>query len=164
MDIRWSYYLIIALYCVLGILKWLNGRDLKTFKNTHQEIVCFKGVKKDFFATVAIICTVITVAINGAALMAGKPFILSSVFITLCIIGMALLTTRIQVLTTNEGRLWVDGTSLLSSDIKEVIIKEKKAKTQYQIVFENPINGYDGVAFALSGEQRQAFTTYIQTI
>ncbi|MGL4799796.1 MAG: hypothetical protein ACRCWY_10450 [Cellulosilyticaceae bacterium] len=164
MDIRWSYYLIVALYAVLITLKLLNKRQENQFAKDHEGVRVYKGSRKDFFTIVAFICSLITLIINGVALLAGKPLIGTSVFITVCIIGMALLTVNIQVLTTPEHRLCVGGTLLEADQIKEVIIKEKKAKTYYEILFNAPIQGYEGVEFALSGEQKESFTNYIKTI
>ncbi|MGL5675333.1 MAG: hypothetical protein ACRDDX_02870 [Cellulosilyticaceae bacterium] len=164
MDIRWSYYLIVALYAVLITLKLLNKRQENQFAKDHEGVEVYKGSRKDFFTIVAFICSLITLIINGVALFAGKPLIWTSIFITVCIIGMALLTVKIQVLTTADKRLCVGGTFLEADQIKEVIIKEKKSKTYYEILFNTPIQGYEGVEFAVSGEQKESFTNYIKTI
>lgn len=164
MDIKWSYYLIVALYAILIVLKWLGKKEEVRFIEQNESTDVFKALKKDFFTTIACICTVITLCINGAALISGRPLVLTSIIITACIIGMAFLTTRIRILTTSQGKLWIDGIELGGADIEEVVIKEKKNKTYYQILLEKPVNGYESVSFTIVGAQRETFTTYVKSI
>lgn len=161
MDIKWSYYIIAALYGIIILLKVLNANEQTQFKKTDSEALVYKIYKKDFFYTIAVVCTAITVLINGVSILAGKPLVIESIIITLLIVGMAYLTGNIEMLTTAQGTLLIDGTKIEMSNIKEVIIKEKKEKTQYHILFEQPINGYEGIEFALKGEKQKEFTQYI---
>lgn len=162
MEIKWSYYLIILLYVIIGILKVLSVHEHTRLKKEYPDVSVYKTYKRDFFQTIAIICTVITVCINLAALIGGKGIVGSSIIVTLCIIGMAFLTGYIELLTTDTGTLCLDGTLIEANNIKEVIIKEKKNKTSYEILFVEPISGYESVAFDLRGDKRSTFTNYIK--
>lgn len=162
MDIKWSYYLIIILYVIIFLLKYLNKHQHQIFRKTHENVGVYKVHKRDFFYTIAVMCTLITLFINGAALLAGKPLVISAFIITLLIIGMAYLTGRIELLTTENGLILIDGTTIQSDHVKEVVIKNKKAKTHYEILFQEPINGYEGITFDISGNKQSVFNEYIK--
>ncbi|WP_054743022.1 hypothetical protein [Cellulosilyticum ruminicola] len=67
MDIKWSYYLIALIYVLVLVLRCINMQKAAQFKKEHGTLLKFFTIKKDFFTTVAIICSIVAIGINGAA-------------------------------------------------------------------------------------------------
>lgn len=159
MDLKWSYYLIITLYAVLIVLKYLNLKEEKSFTSENEKIASYIGYKNDFFTTVGWCCLVGTILINGAAVFVGKPMINDATLITIAVIGMALLSRRINILATGEGDILIGGMLIKKEQIKAVKVTHKNKGTWYRIDFVKTIAGYDGVAFKLK-QNEQEFTQY----
>lgn len=157
MDLKWSYYLIVIIYFILIALEVLNKKKAQEFKKNHEKVQQYKAYKKDFFTTVAKICVVLSVIINGLCLYGGNTLNWNSLIITVAIIGMALITSNIQILVSEEGEFNIGGLDLNAADIKDFESKKRKNCTKNSIAFQDNINGYEGIEFYLSEGQSDKF-------
>lgn len=162
MDLKWSYYLIVIIYFILIALEVLNKKKAQEFKKNHEKVQQYKAYKKDFFTTVAKICLVLSVIINGLCLYGGNALNWNSLIITVAIIGMALITSNIQILVSEEGEFNIGGLDLNATDIKDFETKKRKNRTKNSIVFQDTINGYEGIEFYLNEGQSDKFLENIK--
>ncbi|MFQ9695931.1 MAG: hypothetical protein ACLRY5_03785, partial [Zhenhengia sp.] len=68
MEIIWSYVLIAIITLVLITIRMLNNKIVNDFLKEHETAEKYVIFKKDFFFTVAKICVVCTILINGLTL------------------------------------------------------------------------------------------------
>lgn len=161
MDLKWSYYLIGALFVITILLKYLNKKEEEQFKNIYQEVTCYKGYKKDFFRAIGRACAVIGLAINITSFFARGVVVPSSIVVTISIVLLWLVARKINIIVTQDGHMLIDGTLIKKEEIKEVTTKKTKHCTWYELEFTKTINGYTGVTFSLEDKQDQ-FEVYIQ--
>ena len=164
MDLKWSYYLIGILYIILLSLKILNNSEYKKFQKNYGDTQQYKAYKSDFFTLIGWICTLITLIINIMTFVSKGQFVVSSIIVTILILGMAFMARSIKLLTTSEGFLYIDGNIIDGQKIKEVVIKQKNSRVFYHILYHEPINGYDSISFKMKIENQEAFESFVKNI
>lgn len=157
MDIKWTYCLIIGIYIVLASIKVLNIILIGKFKQGRQ-LAVFKGFKKDFFTSIAQICIIVTLMINGMTIVGGRPLNSHSIIITLLIIGMAAISSRVTILVETGTLVNISGYEFKSEDIEEVKTKKKSRCDTYTINLKEDVNGYENLKLYVWGNQREALT------
>lgn len=155
MDIKWTYCLIIGIYIVLASIKVLNVILINKFKQGRQ-LAVFKGFKKDFFTSIAQICIIVTLIINGMTIVGGRPLNTHSMIITLLIVGMAIISSRVTILVETGTLLNISGYEFKSEDIEEVKAKKKSSCDTYTINLKEDVNGYENLKLYVLGNQREA--------
>lgn len=155
MDIKWTYCLIIGIYMVLASIKVLNIILINKFKQGRQ-LTVFKGFKKDFFTSIAQICIIVTIIINGMTIVGGRPLNRDSIIITLLIVGMAIISSSVTILVETGTLLNISGYEFKSEDIKEVKTKKKSRYDTYTINFKEDVNGYENLKLYIMGTKREA--------
>nr|WP_302596006.1 hypothetical protein [uncultured Cellulosilyticum sp.] len=156
MDIKWSYYLIALIYVLVIVLRLINMGKATKFKEEHVSHLKFFTIKKDFFTTVTIICIVVTVAINGAALIGGKNLNMNSIIITLLVIGFTLINSFTSILLDEEGnKALFYGYTIEEGEIESLKAKEKSKKTIYDITFTKEVDSYNYAKLIVYGSNRE---------
>lgn len=155
MDIKWTYCLIIGIYIVLASIKVLNIILMDNFKK-GREVIVFKGFKKDFFTTIAQICVIITLMINGMTIVGQRPLNTGSIIITLLIVGMAIISSSVTIIVEKGTLLNISGYEFKTEDIKEVKAKKKSRWDTYTIRFKEDVNGYENLKLYVIGTEKEA--------
>ncbi|MGL4344836.1 MAG: hypothetical protein ACRCTE_06550 [Cellulosilyticaceae bacterium] len=147
MEMNWVYLLIGVLYVVLGINKLLYGRlEKQVQQNAKDDFSKHIILKEDFFTTVAIVCVVGTLIINILCLIGGNRLNVSSIIVTILVIGLALLSALVPMWGNQEGFELGDYT-LTDEAIKEVKAKTIGQYVHYKVSFTEEQNGYDKIGF-----------------
>ena len=94
MNIRWAYYLIVAIYILLIVLRGINYLNEAKYKKENTNYGKVFSLKKDFFTMVTFICILVTLGINIAALIGDQPINTSSILITILVIGFTVLKRK----------------------------------------------------------------------
>lgn len=165
MDIRWSYCLIGIIYVLVLGLRAVNFIRRKQFEKEHTDSIQVFSIKKDFFTTVSIICTVVTLGINGAALIGGKPINLSSIIVTLLVIGFTVINSFTYILFSEQaGQVVFLGYTLRQGDIESLKIKERSKRITFNMTFSKDIDGYNYTKVMIFGKNRKAFKELIKKL
>ena len=144
MDIKWSYYLIAIIYILVCVLRFLNMYLQSDYKKSATDVKRVFTIKRDFFTTVAAACIIVTVAINVAAAIGGRPLNTSSMVITLLVIGFTLLNSCYSIMFSiaDQSVSWI-GYELKKGDIEKLRIKEGKSKDTVNVNFTKDIDSYN---------------------
>jgi hypothetical protein len=165
MDIKWSYYLIGIIYILVCVLRVINATKAITFKKQNKDSVKVVAIKKDFFTTVSLICIVMTLFINVAALSGGKPINKASIFITFLVIGFTLINSVFNILLSGEKeRVLILGYELAKGELENCKLKERKGFTSYDITFNREIDSYNYTKLLIFGKERDKFKNIIQKL
>lgn len=160
MNIKWSYYLIIGIYILLIALRIINYCNEKTYKKENSHYRKAFSIKKDFFTTVTLICILVTLAINIAALIGGKAFNTDSIIITFLVIGFTIINSFTFILFSEESStICLLGYTLKSSDIESIKVKEGKNKDVLNVTFNREIESYNYAKILVYGENKKALTS-----
>ena len=162
MEIVWSYVLIILITLVLITIRIINNRLVNNFLEEHETAEKYRIFKKDFFFTVAKICVIVTILINGLTLYGHQRINLQSIILTLLIIGMCLISCISFVAVDEHKVLNIAGYLINQEAIEEIKFKEHKNHLSCKILFKEEINGYQGMEFCLFCQKRQTFKNKVQ--
>lgn len=88
MEIIWSYVLIAVITFVLITIRVLNNQIVNDFMKEHETAEKYVIFKKDFFYTVAKVCVVCTILINGLMLYGHQRINSQSIILTCLILAM----------------------------------------------------------------------------
>lgn len=161
-DIKWIYCLIAAIYLILGIISILNRLIVKEELKAHKgDTLTIRGFKKDFFSTIAWICTIGMLIINGLCLYGNKPLNYESIITTFLVIGLAIVSGMVKIIIVDKSKIIIGGYIFNKGEIKEYRVKEKKAYNKYNVVFSEDLNGYESVMLYISQDKGILFNTYI---
>lgn len=159
-NIKWSYYLIAGIYALLITLRSINYFNEITYKKENSHYRKAFSIKKDFFTTVALICILVTLAINMAALIGGKTFNTDSMIITLLVIGFTVINSFTFILFSEESStICLLGYTLKAGDIEKVKIREGKNKDVLNITFNREIESYNYAKLLVYGKNKKSLTT-----
>lgn len=162
MDIIWSYCLVGIITIVLLIIRTINSKILKDFMKQYPTGKKYMVFKKDFFYTVARIALICTIIINGMTLYGHSRFNIPSIIMTILLIIMCILS-GISFIAIDENKHFnIAGYNIEEENIKDIKIKEGKNKLTCMILFNEEMNGYQGMEFYLFGKNRQAFVADIE--
>lgn len=157
MDIIWSYCLVGVITLVLLIIRTINSRLLKNFMEQYPTGKKYMVFKKDFFYTVARIAVVCTIIINGMTLYGHGRLNIPSIIMTILLIIMCILS-GISFIAINEKKHFnIAGYNIEEDNIKDIKIKEGKKRLTCTILFNEEMNGYQGMEFYLFGKNRHEF-------
>lgn len=156
MNIKWSYYLIIGIYILLIVLRIINYFNETAYKKENSHYRRVFSIKKDFFTTVTLICILVTLAINIAALIGGKAVNTDSIIVTLLVIGFTIINSFTFILFSEEtSTICLLGYTLKSGDVANMKIKEGKNKDVLTLTFNREIESYNYVKISVYGENRK---------
>lgn len=159
MNIKWAYCLIGIIYAMLIFLKGINYLNKREYISNHPDALKAFSVKKDFFTTVAIICMIVTVGINGAALIGGRPLNTSSIIITFLVIGFTMLNSFSYIyLSRDEKNLLLLGYILQVGDVETIKVKHCNKKNILSITFNKEIESYNYIKISIYGEHKERVT------
>lgn len=163
MSIRWSYYLIAAIYVLLIVLRGINYLNEAEYKKENANYGKVFSIKKDFFTTVALICIAVTLAINIAALIGGKSLNTSSICVTLLVIGFTILNSMSFIFYSKENQtICFLGYTLKESDIESLKVKSKKSMTKLNITFGREIESYNYAKLLVFGENKESLAKILE--
>ncbi|PHV71952.1 hypothetical protein CS063_00300 [Sporanaerobium hydrogeniformans] len=155
MDIKWSYYLIGLIYILVIVLKMINNSKSKTFKEQYPKAIKILILKRDFFTTVSLCCTVGTLFINGAALWGNKPFNTSSLLITFLVLGFTYFNSVSTLFIDEEAhKAFLIGYELCPEEIESHKVKVKKNMNFYEMNFTKEIDSYNYIKFISFGQNK----------
>ena len=156
MDIKWSYYLIAIIYVLVIALRLMNTISARRFKNQYKDCKSIFSIKKDFFTTVSTACIVTTIAINGAAIIGGRPINKDSILITILVIGFTIINSFYSVFFTEEAsRISYLGYQVKQGDIEELKIKEGRLKTTVTMTLTKEIDSYNYTKLMIFGNNKK---------
>ncbi len=167
MDIKWSYYLIALIYVLVLVLRCINMQKAAQFKKERGTVLKFFTIKKDFFTTVAIICSIVAIGINGAALIGGKALNANSIIITLLVIGFTAVNSFTSILLDEESKsVLFYGYTIEEGEVESLKVKEKSNRTIYDITFTKEIDSYNYAKLIVYGNERaklkEAFNSFVK--
>ena len=162
MEIIWSYVLIVVITLVLITIRVINNKLVSNFLEEYGTAEKYVIFKKDFFFTVAKICVIFTILINGLTLYGHQRINVQSIILTALIIGMCLISCISFVAVDDHKVLNIAGYLIKEEAIKEIKLKDYKNHLSCKILFEEEINGYQGMEFCLFGQKRQTFKNKVQ--
>lgn len=165
MNIKWSYYLIAGIYALLIILRLINYFNEVRYKKENSHCQKVFSIKKDFFTTVTWICIIVTLAINGAAIVGGKSLNTESIIITLLVIGFTIINSFTFIYFSQESStVYLLGYCIKAADIQNVKSKQKKNKCYLNITFNKEIESYNYIKLIVFGEKSKALESQIQKL
>lgn len=162
MEIIWSYVLIAIITLVLITIRMLNNKIVNDFLKEHETAEKYVIFKKDFFFTVAKICVVCTILINGLTLYGHQRMNTQSIVLTFLIIGMCLISCMSFVAVDENKAFNIAGYLVEEDAIKDIQIKEHKNRLTCKVLFKEEINGYQGMEFCIFGQKREAFINKVE--
>ncbi|MHC1750215.1 MAG: hypothetical protein AB9856_18255 [Cellulosilyticaceae bacterium] len=164
MDMKWTYLLAVIIYGVLFAIKMINKKISYDFtKGLVKQPIAMKGFKKDFYSSVAIICIVISIGINVATTLTGHGINIDSIIVTILVMGMAFISGMTHIFVNEEKEMCIAGYILKKGDIKSFKEKGSRKLTQ-EIIFAEPIGGYDGIVIKVPANQKKQFIDCIQCL
>lgn len=128
----------------------------------HPEGTKYVVFKKDFFYTVAKLAVLITLIINGMTLYGHSRLNVPSIVMTLFVVMMCLLSGISFVIVDGKKHFDISGYELSEENVKDIKIKEHKMRLSCTILFNEEINGYQGMEFYLFGKDKQKFIDQIE--
>lgn len=162
MEIIWSYVLIAVITLVLITIRLLNNKIVDGFMKEHEAAQKYVIFKKDFFFTVAKVCVVCTILINGLMLYGHQRINGQSILLTCLILAMCLISC-ISFVAIDENKAFnIAGYAVDEEAIKDIQIKEHKNRLSCTVLFKEEINGYQGMEFCVFGQKREAFIKQIE--
>ena len=165
MNIKWAYYLIAVIYVILIVLKGINYLNQKQYEKDNADILKAFTIKRDFFTTVSIICIIVTVAINMAAIIGGKHLNTSSMIITCLVLGFTVINSFSYMRFTSEGKdIYFLGYTLVEGDISNVKSKVRKNSNVLNINFTRDIDSYNYVKVTVYGKHKDDITKILETL
>ena len=165
MNIKWSYYLIVGIYILLIALRGINALNETAYKKENSDCRKVFSIKKDFFTTVAVICVIVTFGINFAAVIGGKSINLSTIVVTVLVIGFTLLNSFTMIIFSEENKnICFLGYTLVEGDIKEIKVKEKKQSNTIKLVFNRDIESYNYAKIIVFGENKDEIVNAFRQI
>lgn len=165
MNIIWSYYLIAIIYILVITLKLINVTKALAFKKKNKDAIKIFSIKKDFFTTVSMICIIVTALINGMALWGGKDINVSSIIVTLLVVGFTIINSFSNILFSKENdQLFILGYTLVKEEIESLKIKEKAKSTCYDMTFTKEIDSYNYAKIIVFGDKRQDLKAVIEKL
>lgn len=165
MNIKWSYYLIAGIYILLIILRVINYLNEAAYKKENSHCHRVFSIKKDFFTTVMGICILVTIAINGAALIGGKAINTDSILITLLVIGFTIINSFTFIFYSKESStICLLGYVLKPDDVQSVKVKEGSKRTLLSITFNKEIESYNYTKLIIWGKRRKALSNLFEQL
>lgn len=165
MNIKWAYYLIVGIYVLLIILRGINYLNETAYKKENSHYQTVFSIKKDFFTMVTLICILVTIGINIAALVGGKAINTSSILITILVIGFTLLNSFSQMMFCEETQTaCMLGYTLVKGDVESLKRKTGKHNDTLNITFNREIESYNYAKLLVFGEKKQAFSELIANL
>ena len=156
MDIKWSYYLIAVIYILVIVLRLINTTRVTKFKQTHQDCIKVFSIKKDFFTTVSVICILATLAINIAALCGGRPVNITSMLVTLLVIGFTIINSFSNIMVSEEAKeILFCGYTLNKGDIENVKVKTQKVRYVFNVNFNKEVDSYNYAKILAFGANKE---------
>ncbi len=163
MNIVWSYYLIAAIYILLIALRGINYLNEAKYKKENANYGKVFSIKKDFFTTVALICVIVTLAINIAALIGGKSMNVESIWITILVIGFTILNSVTFILYSEENKnICFLGYTLKNGDIESLKVKTRKGNTKLNLTFTREIESYNYAKIFIFGKEKETLTNILE--
>ena len=147
MDIIWSYCLVGVITLVLIIIRLINNNLLKKFMEEYPKGKKYVVFKKDFFFTVARIAVICTLVINAMTLYGHNRLNVPSIIMAILLIIMCLLSGISFIAIHEKKHFNIAGYNIEDENIKDIRIKEGKKKLTCTILFNEEMNGYQGMEF-----------------
>ncbi len=165
MDIKWSYYLLAIIYVLVGILRIINTFSAATYKKNHLEYKSVFSIKKDFFTTMSIVCVVITLGINIAAMVGDRPLVMNSIIITILVIGCTVLNSFYTIYFSDkeESIYWL-GYQLKAGEIESLKVKEGHFRTMLNMTFTKEIDSYNYAKVLVFGQNKKELQDILQKL
>ena len=159
MNIKWSYYLIAGIYILLIALRGINALNETVYKKENSQYGKVFSIKKDFFTTVALICIIVTLAINCAAVIGGKSINSSTIIVTLLVIGFTILNSFTTIIfSENNKNVCFLGYTLVAGDIEKMQVKEGTHSNTLKITFYRDIESYNYTKVIIFGKNKDKLT------
>ena len=155
MNIKWSYYLIGLIYILVIVLKVINKNKSQAFKEQYPEAIKILILKRDFFTTVSLCCIIATLFINGAALCGGKALNISSLLVTVLVLGFTYFNSLSYILlSVEQNKACLFGYELIPEEIENHKVKSHKKMSFYEMTFNKEIDSYNYVKLIAFGENK----------
>ena len=163
MNIKWSYYLIAGIYILLIALRGINVLNETVYKkeNLHYEKVF--SIKKDFFTTVALICIIVTLGINCAAIIGGKSINCSTIIVTILVIGFTILNSFTTIIFSEKNICFL-GYTLVAGDVQKVQTKLGARSNTLKITFNRDIESYNYTKIIIFGKNKDELTRVFEQL
>lgn len=159
MNIKWSYYLIAGIYILLIALRGINALNETVYKKENSQYEKAFSIKKDFFTTVALICIIVTLGINCAALIGGKSINGSTIIVTLLVIGFTILNSFTNIIFSEDHKnVCFLGYTLVAEDIEKIQVREGKHANTLKITFYRDIESYNYTKVVIFGKNKDKLT------
>lgn len=154
MGVKWAYLLIGIIYVLVLVLRVINMVKASKFKAQCTDVVKVFVVKRDFFTTVAVGCTIVTVLINGAAIITGKPLNLMSIIFTVLIMGFTVINSFSYVLVAREeNKLLLLGYTLEKNEVEKLKVKGTGNRMVYDMTLGKEIDSYNYIKLVAYGKK-----------
>lgn len=165
MNIKWAYYLIAIIYVILIVLKGINYLNLKAYEKENADVHKAVIFKKDFFTTVALICIVVTCAINIAAIIGGKNLNTSSIIITCFVIGFTMINSFEYIRFSDVTQtLFLAGYTLKDGDIEKVKYKQGSRRNALRVTLTREIESYYYIKMSVYGKNKDQVVTLLEKL
>lgn len=165
MDIKWSYYLIAVIYILVIVLRLINNTRVSKFKADHQDCIQVFAIKKDFFTTVSVICILVTLAINIAALCGSRPLNTNSMVVTVLVIGFTVINSFSNIILSEASKeMLFCGYTLAKGDIENVKVKTHNVRYAFSINFNKEIDSYNYAKIVAFGANKEALKNMLNEL
>lgn len=161
MDIKWTYYFIIAMYCMLITLRAINSvKEQEFIKNQSQKPIIITIIKKDFFTSVTLACILFTLIINCLAISGGRPVNIHTIIVTALMIGLTFLNSFTRILLIPKEAVFVLGETIKQEDIDKISVKSGKLLTRYKLMLNKEVDTYNWISIKAFGKNKDELKSY----
>ncbi len=165
MNIKWSYYLIAGIYILLIALRGINVLNETVYKKENLQYEKVFSIKKDFFTTVALICIIVTLGINCAAIVGGKAINRSTIIVTILVIGFTVLNSFTNIIFSEQNKnICFLGYTLVTGDVEKVQTKTSPHSNTLKITFNRDIESYNYTKIIIFGKNRDKLTQVFEQL
>lgn len=163
MNIKWSYYLIAGIYILLIALRGINVLNETVYKKENSQYRKVFSIKKDFFTTVALICIIVTLGINCAAIIGGKSINCSTIIVTILVIGFTILNSFTTIIFSEKNICFL-GYTLVAGDVQKVQTKLGARSNTLKITFNRDIESYNYTKIIIFGKNKDELTRVFEQL
>lgn len=155
-NVRWAYYIILAVYVLVIGLRIINAISTANFKKSNPDSIKVFTIKHDFFTTVSICCILATSFINGAAILTDHRINYDTILITILVVIVTVLNSFYTVRLNKDGNsISYLGYEIKPEEVEEIALKSGMFGTTLGMSLTKDIDSYSYVKMHLLGKNKR---------
>ena len=155
-NVRWAYYIIIAIYALVIVLRIINAVSTAKFKKLNPDSIKIFTIKHDFFTTVSTCCILATGFINGAAILTNHSINYDTIAITILVVILTILNSCYSITMNKDGNtISYLGYEITADEVEQINIKSGIFGTTLGMSLTKEIDSYSYAKMHLLGKNKR---------